>query len=418
MLKKVSLTDTHTGRTQHVIVDTDDDELALFGAGKSPNETVKIQNITGADEFIQRNTWKKPSLEDRLALFGGLGRCLERNISILKSLELQTGRVKSPVYRGVLAEIARQIGMGEKFSDALGLFPKLFPDDVLALVRAGEESGQLPVVCNQIANAQQKTLRIIKKLRTGMIYPAIVLVIAVGVVIAMSFTLVPAIAKLYTNMKAGLPFATIAMMWFSDLLLHRPYLAALPFVGLFYFFKKWPQIYRIPSVQRGIIKLPTVGPIVRKSAATVSFRTLAMLIQSNVRIVTSLEITAAAASHIDYREFFLAIRNHIVEGMSLPEGFLMESYRLGTDGRMIATLMQIASETGGANETLDEIAADYEDELETIANQIDKILEPITLLVMGVFVGFLVYAIYGPIFNLSEVVLPHKKPVAGHVAPK
>jgi type II secretory pathway component PulF len=418
MLKKVSLTDIHTNRTVHVIVDTEDDELAVLGSGKSPNETVKVQNITGADEFVQRNTWKKPSLDDRVAFFGGLGRCLERNISTLKSLELQAGRVKSPVYRGVIAEVSRQIGMGEKFSDSLSIFPKLFTDDVLALIRAGEESGQLPQVCNQIANAQRKTLRILKKLRSGLIYPAIVLVIAVGVVIAMSFTLVPAIAKLYTSMHATLPLATRGMMALSDILIHRPYLAVLPFVGLYYLFKKWGRIYRIPQIQRAILHIPTVGNLVRKSAATVSFRTLAMLMQANVRITTALEITAAGATHIDYREFFLHVREHVVEGLSLPESFTKESHRLGADGRVIAALMQIAGETGGSTETLDEIASDYEDELDTIANQIDKLLEPITIVVMGTFVGLLVYAIYGPIFNLSKVVLPQKKPVAAHVAPR
>ncbi len=167
-----------------------------------------------------------------------------------------------------------------------------------------------------------------------------------------------------------------------------------------------------------MLHLPTVGNLVRKSAATVSFRTLAMLMQANVRITTALEITAAGATHIDYREFFLRVREHVVEGLSLPESFTKESHRLGADGRIVAALMQIAGETGGATETLDEIAGDYEDELDTIANQIDKILEPITILVMGTFVGLLVYAIYGPIFNLSKVVLPQKKPVAAQVAPR
>jgi len=90
----------------------------------------------------------------------------------------------------------------------------------------------------------------------------------------------------------------------------------------------------------------------------------------------------------------------------------MESHWLGPDGRTISAVMQIASETGSANEMLDEIATDYEDELDTIANQIDKILEPVTMVIMGVMVGFLVYAIYGPIFGLSKVILPSKKPVA------
>jgi type II secretory pathway component PulF len=413
MIKKVLLTNNATGRTQKIMVDTDTDEKALVGAGKAPNESARVIQIGGADEFIERNTAKKPSLDERVAVFAGLARCLERNISTIKSLELQTSRVKSPRFRGILAELAYQISIGEKLSDAMTRFPDVFPDDVLALVRAGEESGRLSMVCNQIANSNKKTLRIIKKLKTGMIYPAIVLVLGVAVTIAMSFTLVPAIAKLYGSMNAQLPFATTAMMAFSNVLIHYPYLAVIPFFLLGLLFKNWGKIYAIPAVQKFAINLPTVGTILRKSAATVSFRALAMLLQANVRISTALEITAESSSHVYYKEFFMRVREHVLEGMDLPESFLMESHWLGPDGRVISGVMQIAAETGSANEMLDEIASDYEDELDTIASQIDKILEPITIVVMGVMVGFLVYAIYGPIFGLSKVILPQKgKPAA------
>ena len=412
MLKKVSLTNNATGRTHHVIVDTDTDAKALVGAGKAANETARVSPISGADEFVQRHSAKKPSLDERVAVFSGLARCLERNISTIKSLELQAGRVKSPRYRGILAELAHQISVGEKLSDAMAMFPDAFPDDVLALIRAGEESGRLSAVCAQIANTQRKTLRILKKLKTGMIYPCIVLVMAVAVTIAMSFTLVPSIAKLYTTMNAQLPLATVAMMKFSSLLVNQPYLALVPFFLLGLFFKNWGRIYGLASVQRFAIGIPTVGMVIRKSAATVSFRALAMLLQANVRISTALEITAQSSSHIYYREFFTRVREHVLEGMDLPESFLMESHWLGPDGRVISAVMQIASETGSANEMLDEIAGDYEEELDAIANQIDKILEPITIVCMGVMVGFLVYAIYGPIFGLSKVILPKSKPGA------
>ncbi len=417
MLKQVTLTDAISQKSISLIVDTDDDEMAILGAGKAPNEVATVKSITGLDEFVQRNTWKKPGLDDRIVFFGGLGRCLDRNISAIKALGMQAGRVKSPAYRGAIAGIIRQIQLGEKISDALAVYPKLFSDDVLALMRAGEESGQLALVCTRIATGNEKTLKILKKLKAGMIYPAIVLFIAVTVVIVMSFTLVPAIAKLYTSMKASLPFATIAMMTLSNILIHQPYLAVLPFIALGIFFKKWPDIYRNHQVQRLVIAIPTVGGIVRKSAAAVSFRVLAMLLQANVRISLALDITADGATHVDFREFFVAVRERVAEGQGLPESFLQESGRLGPDGRMLAAMMQIAGETGSATEMLDQIALDYESDLETIANQIDKILEPITIVVMGTFVGLLVYAIYGPIFNLSRVVLPQKKAPSAQSAP-
>ena len=243
-----------------------------------------------------------------------------------------------------------------------------------------------------------------------MIYPAIVLVLALAVVIIMAFTLIPAISKLYTSMNATLPLATRILMGFSEILLKQPWLAAIPIIGLMMFFKYWSKIYRKPFVQIALTRMPTVGNIIRKSAAMVSFRCLALLLQANVRIITALEITAKSSNHIEFEHFFLSVRDHIADGLSLPESFLMESHLLGPDGRMIAAVVQMAGETGGVNEMLDEIATDYEEDLDVIANQIDKIIEPFVLVVIGSIVGGLVYAIYGPIFSLSKVLLPSKKP--------
>ena len=139
-------------------------------------------------------------MDDRVALFAGIARCLERNISTIKSFELQANRVKSPRYKGAIAEVSTRIAQGEKVSDAMGEFTDLFGEDVLALIRAGEEAGQLPEVCQRIAAGQKKTLRILKKLKAGMIYPGIVLTMAVGVIILMSFTLVPEVKKLYGSL--------------------------------------------------------------------------------------------------------------------------------------------------------------------------------------------------------------------------
>lgn len=408
MLKKVVLTNIHTSKSLQVVVDTDDDAKALLGSGKAPNETATISDITGLDEAVHRLTSTGASMTENVILFGGLARCLERNISTLKSLELISSRLKTPRYRGAVAEIAHHILNGDKLSDCFAMHPDLFGEDVVSLLRAGEESGMIHQVFSQIASTQSKSQRVIKKLKSGLIYPAIVLVLVVSVTIVMAFTLIPAISKLYGQMNATLPMATQIMMGFSNLLMHQPYLAVIPIGGLLLFFKYANRIFHIPTIQRALTRTPTIGNIIRKSAAMVSFRCLAMLLQSNVRIVTALEITAKASNHVDFEAFFLAVRDHIADGLSLPESFLMESHRLGPDGRTIAAVVQMAGETGGVNDMLERIALDYEEDLDLIAGQIDKILEPLMLVFMGTVVGFLVYAIYGPIFNLSKVILPKK----------
>ena len=409
MIKKVTLTNVNSGRSEDIIVVTDDDSKALVGAGKASNEVAKISNITGADEAIYKMSMKGPSMDDRVNLFSGIARCLERNISTIKSFELQANRVKSPIFKGIIADIAYQVSQGEKVSDAMARYNTIFGDAMLALIRSGEESGRLPEVCQRIAIGQKKGLKIIKKLKSGMIYPVIVLCIGVVVVIVMSMTLVPKLQILYGTFKTDLPAATKFMMALSNMLLHQPYLILIPIIGIIMLLNNWGNISRNPSAQRFFLTLPTVGNIVRKASAAVSFRTLAMLIESNVRISSALRITGESAPNVVHREFFFKVQKSVEEGMSLHESFLLDSHLLGPDGRSISSLMQLSSETGSSTDMLQEIADDYEEELDIIGNQIDKILEPFTIIILGLMVGFLIYAIYSPIFGLSAVILPDSK---------
>ncbi len=408
MLKKVKVTNVNTGRTSITLVDTDSHEKALIGSGVASNETAAIEDIVGVDETIHRLTTSKGGVDDRAQLFSGLGRCLERNISVTKSLALQVNRMQSARYKGVIAELISAIGTGEKLSDCMAKRPDVFPDDILSLIIAGEEAGQLPRVCKRIGAAQKKSSKIIKKLKNGMIYPAVVIVLAVGVIIAMSFTLVPAMSKLFESFGQDLPLGTKMLIWLSKLLMEQPYMAAAPFFGLYVLFQNFGKITAIPAVQDLILKLPIVGNLTRKSAAAISFRTMAMLVDSNVRLSSALEITARASWHHHYREFFSRLRDHIAVGRNLHEGFLMESHWLGPDARSICGMIELAAETGTGTEMLSEIADDYEEELDNLAGQMDKIIEPLTMMILGVLVGFLIYAIYGPIFSLGDVVLGKK----------
>jgi type IV pilus assembly protein PilC len=408
MLKKVIITNVNTGHKSISMVDTDTHEKALIGSGLSANETASIEDITGPDEKLQRMTSPKGGTDDCAAFFSGLGRCLERNISMSKSLRLQVNRVVSARYKGMIAEVIHSISMGEKFSDAMSRFRDIFSEDILSLIVAGEEAGQLARVCKRIGVAQKKSSKTLKKLKGAMIYPAVVTVLGVVVVIIMSFTLVPAMSKLFLNFGTELPFATKALIALSNLFLHQPYMAAAPLVALYIFFSNFSKFTALKWVQDLSLKIPVVGMLVRKSAAASGFRTLAMLTESNVRLTSALEITSAATWHYHYKEFFNRLRDHISVGRTLHEGFLMESHWLGADGRNLCGLIELASETGSGTEMLAEIADDYEEELDNMAASLDKLIEPLTMLILGVMVGFLIYAIYGPMFSLGDVILKKK----------
>jgi len=408
MLKKVSLTNIHTGRKSVTLVDTGTDEKALIGSGKTAVETAEISDVKGIDETIQRLTGKKNSLDDRVALFNGLAKCFDRNIPIIKSFHLQANRVRTPRFRGIIADVSHDLTQGEKISDAMQKKGDVFTPDIIALIRAGEESGRLPEIFRRLGNSQKKTSRIINKLKSGMIYPAVVTCLGLVVVIVMSFTLVPAMSSLYASLNTELPLATRGMMAFSNILLKQPWIVAFPILGIVAFFKNWGRISRIPSVQTFFLKMPGISGLVRKSASAVGFRTLALLIEANVRLTTALDITGQTSWHHHYKTFFERVKNHILAGLTLPDAFLIESHWLGNDGRMICGLMETAAETGSGTELLNEIAEDYEDELDTAANQIDKLIEPVTIVLLGSLVGFLVYAIYAPVFSLGDALLKKK----------
>ncbi|WP_050023860.1 type II secretion system F family protein [Verrucomicrobium sp. BvORR034] len=409
MLKKVLITNIHTGGTHESFVETDTHEKALIGSGMSGAETATIEDIVGLDETVHKMTLPRENLDDRVVFFNGLARCLERNIGMIKSLQLQANRVKSPRYRGVIAELVYDLSIGEKFSDAIAKHPSVFPKELLSLIIAGEEAGQLSTVCRRIGSAQKKTARIIKKLKSGMIYPGVVVTLGIGVIIIMSYTLVPAMQKLYTSLKVPLPLGTKALVFMSETLIHQPWTLAIPIGGLVMFFKNWGRMTSTRTAQTLFLKLPIISNLVRKSASAVSFRCLAMLLEANVRLSNALAITAEASWHWHYREFFERLAGHINVGRTMHESFLIESHWLGDDGRTICGLIELASETGAGTEMLNEIADDYEDELDTLANQVDKIIEPLTMMILGLMVGFLVYAIYGPIFNLGDAILPGRK---------
>jgi type IV pilus assembly protein PilC len=397
-MKKITVTNINTGKSELSVIDTDTDEKALIGCGLAANETANIESIEGIDATIHRYTVKKPGIEDCANFFSGLARCLDRNIGLVKGLQLQSNRVVSPKYKGVIGDLVVSISAGEKFSEAMAKHPKLFPDQILSLIIAGEEAGQLSRVCRRIGIAQRKSNKILKKLKSGLVYPAIV----------MSFTLVPAMAKLFESFKAPLPMGTKALIFLSDILMKQPYLAIAPFVGLYFLFSNFSKIASIPWVQDLSLKLPIIGNIVRKSCSAVSFRTLAMLVDANVRLSSALEITAKASWHYHYKILFNNLREHVGLGRNLHEGFLLESHWLGKDSRMICGLIELAAETGSGTEMLNEIADDYEEELDGMAAQIDKIMEPLTIIFLGTIVGFLIYAIYGPIFSLGDTILPKK----------
>lgn len=402
---KVTLRNKNTRTERTVVVSAFNESQAKLAALPGEKEQIsKIKTIDTLEALMSGDLFKfRPGLRDALVFFRDLATLLRMGVPMVKALRLQIGVSKNPQLRTAITIIINMVEEGKQFSDAIASQPEIFDDAMVALVRAGEASGELPQVLKNMAATMERSFKIFRKLKQAMIYPAIVMVGAVGVIYIFTYKLVPALAGIYSQFGAQLPALSRAIIGFSNLLRAYPILAPVPAMfplGLIFY---WKKIYAQPWMQRFAVRVPGIGKLVRKAAITKALRTLAMLVSAKVDIREALKLAAISCGHIEYKAAFMAILGHVENGETLHEGFAKHVKELGPDGPQLAAFIQSAQEAGTINETLSQAAQLLEDDLDEMAQNVSLIIEPIIFLFLAVVVGGLLYAVYSPIFNLSKV---------------
>lgn len=404
---KVTLRNKQTKTQRDVIVTAFSEQQAKLAALPGEKEQiVNTRTIDTLEALIQGEMFKfKPSMRDILVFFRDLASLLRMGVPMLKALRLQIGVAKNPKLRTAITLIISTIEEGRPFSDAIAEQTHIFAPDMIALVKAGEASGELPQVLKNMAVTMERSFKIFKKLKQALIYPAVVMVGAAGVVYIFTYQLVPALAGIYSQFGAQLPILSRGVIGFSNLLRNYPILAPLPAMVPITIIFYWKKLYAQPWMQKVAIHTPMIGKLVRKAALTKALRTLAMLVVAKVDIREALKLAAISCGNAEYEKTFLSILKHVESGETLHEGFAKHAKELGQDGPQLAAFIQSAQEAGTINDTLLQAAALMEEDLDEMAQNISTIIEPIIFLFLAVLVGTLLYAVYSPIFNLSKVML-------------
>lgn len=404
---KVTLRNKQTKTQRDVIVTAFSEPQAKLAA--LPGEKEQIVGVRLIDTFealIQGEMFKfKPSMRDILVFFRDLASLLRMGVPMLKALRLQIGVARNPKLRTAITLIISTIEEGKPFSDAIAEQSHIFDPAMIALVRAGEASGELPQVLKNMSTTMERAFKIFKKLKQALIYPAVVMVGAAGVVYIFTYQLVPALAGIYSQFGAQLPVLSRGVIGFSNLLRNYPILAPVPALIPLSIIFYWKKLYSQPWMQKLSIRVPMIGKLVRKAALTKALRTLAMLVVAKVDIREALKLAAISCGNAEYEKTFLSILKHVESGETLHEGFAKHCKELGPDGPQLAAFIQSAQEAGTINDTLMSAAALMEEDLDEMAQNISTIIEPIIFLFLAVLVGTLLYAVYSPIFNLSKVML-------------
>jgi type IV pilus assembly protein PilC len=278
---------------------------------------------------------------------------------------------------------------------------RTFNDLFTNMVEVGEAGGILDVILQRLANYIEKTAALKRKVKGAMVYPAVIVGVALLVIMFMLTFVIPTFAAMFKDMGADLPLPTRIVIWLSDFVRTFILLIIAGLVGCVFAIRSY---YRTEggksTIDALLLRIPIFGPLIRKVAVARFTRTLGTLVQSGVPILEGLRITASTASNKVVEKAVLQCRTSVTQGKTLAEPLSAS----GVFPPMVTQMIAVGEQTGALDAMLSKIADFYDDEVDTAVNTLTALLEPIMIVFLGGVVGGLVVAMYLPIFKLVTLI--------------
>ncbi|MEE4897207.1 type II secretion system F family protein [Pseudomonas alliivorans] len=327
---------------------------------------------------------------------------MKAGVPLLQSFDIISEGAENPNMRSLVNSLKQEVSAGNSFATALRQKPDQFDNLFCNLVDAGEQAGALESLLDRVATYKEKTERLKAKIKKAMTYPAAVLVVAVVVSGILLLKVVPQFQTVFQGFGADLPAFTLMVIGLSEVV-QNWWLAIIGiFVGSFFIFRrsyKQSQKFR-DSVDRFLLKIPLIGPLIFKSSVARYARTLATTFAAGVPLVEALDSVAGATGNVVFRNAVMKIKQDVSTGMQL--NFSMRS--TGVFPSLAIQMTAIGEESGALDSMLDKVATYYEDEVDNMVDSLTSLMEPMIMALLGVIVGGLVIAMYLPIFQLGGAV--------------
>ena len=322
---------------------------------------------------------------------------IDAGLPLVQCLENLGSQQENKTFKRALIQIRQDVESGSSLADAMRKHPKIFNDLFTNMVAAGEAGGILDTILKRLSTYIEKAVKLAGQVKSAMIYPIAVIVIAGGVVGVILWKVIPTFAALFSGLGADLPFPTRAVIFMSDnLVRYFPFLLV-GAGGAGYAFKSY---YSTENGRRVIdsvsMKMPVLGNILRKIAVARFCRTLSTLIASGVPILDGLEITAKTSGNAIVEDAIMLTRKSIERGETVSAPLKETS----VFPSMVVQMISVGETTGALDTMLGKIAEFYEEEVDTAVAGLLTLLEPIMIFFLGVVVGGIVIAMYMPIFDL------------------
>jgi len=331
-----------------------------------------------------------------------LATMLAAGIPLVQAFEIVGVGHEKPAMQKLILDIKLNIEGGSSLHESLKKHPLYFDDLYVNLVEAGEQAGALESLLDKVATYKEKTEALKKKIKKALFYPAAVLAVAIIVTLILLLFVIPQFEELFKGFGADLPAFTRMIIELSQFVQEQGWWMGMIVAGgilTFAYFHKRSRAMR-QFIDRMMLKIPIVGPILVKAAIARYARTLSTMFSAGVPLVEAMESVAGATGNIVYEEAVLRMRDEVATGQRLQRA--MEN--TGLFPNMVVQMIAVGEESGSLDAMAAKVADFYELEVDTAVDGLSSLLEPLIMAILGVLVGGLVIAMYLPIFKLGAVI--------------
>ncbi len=323
----------------------------------------------------------------------------DAGLPILRSLQILEQQQKPGLLKAIVGGVCDEVEGGGSLSDSMAKFPKAFDKLYVNMIAAGEAGGVLDLILNRLADFMEKAAKLKKKVVGAMIYPAVVIMIAVGVVSMIMIVVIPKFTQIFKDFKTDIPGITKFLMAMADWFgpgFGWAYLLAAPFViGAIARLLKMSEGGRY-FVDAVLLKIPILGGILSKTAIARFTRTLGTLISAGVPILDALNITKETCGNEVYSRALSKVHDSIREGESMADPLRATK----VCDAIVVNMVDVGEETGDLDKMLIKVADNYDNDVDVLVGSLISILEPVMVVVLGVIVGFIVIALFAPMVSL------------------
>ncbi len=391
----------HDGRVVSGTADATDQNTVVQMLREKGLMPTRISIGSKATKKRRRGRGGRTNLDDLVVLSNQMSVMIRAGLPLIEVLDILAEQTERNSLAAVIRQIQRDVEGGESLTEAMVKHANIFNMFYLSMIRAGEASGMLDSILEQIAVYLEKTASLRRKIKMAVMYPATVTIVAMGITVFLLVKVVPVFKDIFASLGGELPLPTKITVFLSEFVAGYWWLVLLVMLGLYVFLWQWGKTrsgrFAIDSLK---LKLPIFGPLFLKSAVANFTRTLSTLIRSGVNILYALEICAKTAGNARVEGAVLRTKTSIQSGESLAKPL--------TDSAvfppMVTRMIDVGEKTGALESMLTKIADFYEDQVNTAVAGLTSLIEPLLIVFLGVVVGFIVISMFMPMFKMIELI--------------